>query len=234
LNFRRRRGEGIEKILGVTFKDQDLLRNALIHRSYAHAESIGSEDTNERLEFLGDAVLDLVISEYMYKHDPDLAEGELTRIRSFLVNTNSLSEIAKERGIGPYILLSREERADGGEEKSSILADTLEALIGAVYLDRGLPACRRLVLDLVTDKLEEAVTGPLDFDYKSRLQEQVVKETGSLPKYRLSEEGPAHKKVFHAVVYINGKKMGEGKGSSKKEAEQAAAEKALQGGLCIQ
>jgi ribonuclease-3 len=227
--FKRRRREAIETSLGVTFRDRGLLRNALTHRSYAHAESMGSENTNERLEFLGDAVLDLVISEYMYRNNPELDEGELTRIRSFLVNANSLSEIAREKGIGPHILLSREERADGGEEKASILADTLEALIGAVYLDQGLDASRKLIFSMVLERLEEAVKGPLDYDYKSRLQEQVVRETGTLPKYQLTEEGPAHRKIFHADVYINGRKMGEGRGSSKKEAEQAAAQQALEG-----
>jgi ribonuclease-3 len=230
---RCRRAE-IEKLLGVTFRDKALLHNALTHRSYAHEASMTSEETNERLEFLGDAVLDLVISEYMYRRHPELDEGELTRIRSFLVNMNSLSEMAREKRIGPHILLSKEERADGGEEKSSILADTLEALIGAVYLDRGLEASRRMVMDLLLSRLEEAVQGPLDYDYKSRLQERVVKETGGLPKYKLREEGPAHRKVFHATVYVNGEKKGEGRGTSKKEAEQAAAREALQQGLCIE
>ncbi|OFW55715.1 MAG: ribonuclease III [Candidatus Solincola sediminis] len=226
--FRRQKREGIEIILGVRFHDHELLHNSLTHRSYAHASSMNSENTNERLEFLGDAVLDLVISDYMFCNYPELDEGELTRIRSFLVNMNSLSEMAREIGIGPYILLSREERADGGAEKSSILADTLEAVIGALYLDRGWNIAREVVLELVLNKLNEAVAGPLDYDYKSRLQEQVVKETGTLPKYRLTEDGPAHRKIFHAAVYINGLIMGKGKGSSKKEAEQAAARQALE------
>lgn len=230
--FRRRRKEGIEDLLGVSFHDRELLRNALTHRSYAHEASMGSENTNERLEFLGDAVLDVVISDYMYRNHRKLDEGELTRIRSFLVNMNSLSDMARGIGIGPYILLSREESADGGADKSSILADTLEALIGAVYLDQGLERARQLVLGLVLDRLNEAVSGPLDYDYKSRLQEQVVKETGTLPKYRLTEEGPAHRKIFYATVFIDGENLGEGSGSSKKEAEQAAAREALARGLC--
>lgn len=227
--LRHRGREGIEKILGVRFRDRELLRISLTHRSYAHAASMGSENTNERLEFLGDAVLDLVISDYMYNKHRELDEGELTRIRSFLVNMNSLSEMARDIGIGPHILLSREERADGGAEKSSILADTLEALIGAVYLDQGLHKAREVVMRLVLEKMNEAVSGPLDYDYKSRLQEQVVKETGALPRYRLTEEGPAHRKIFYAAVYIDGEIRGEGSGSSKKEAEQAAARQALEG-----
>jgi ribonuclease-3 len=226
--FRRRKREGLEALLGMDFRDPRLLRRALTHRSYAHEESLSWDDTNERLEFLGDAVLDLVISDYMYLSHAHLDEGELTQIRSYLVNMNSLAEMARELGIGPYILLSREERADGGEDKSSILADTMEAIIGAVYLDRGLEAARKLVLRLVRERLDEALSGPLEYDYKSRLQEKVVKEKGVLPKYRLSEEGPDHCKVFHAEVFVDGVSLGRGSGSSKKEAEQAAARQALE------
>jgi ribonuclease III len=226
--FKRRKKQGIEAILDVNFNDRELLRRALTHRSYAHEASLGWDDTNERLEFLGDAVLDLIISDYMYLSHTHLDEGELTRIRSYLVNMNSLAVMARELGIGPYILLSRDERADGGDEKASILADTLEALIGAVYIDMGVEAARRLVLRLVRERLDEALSGPLDFDYKSRLQEQVVKEKGVLPKYRLYEKGPDHRKIFHATVYVDGEDLGQGSGSSKKEAEQAAARQALE------
>jgi ribonuclease-3 len=228
--FKRRRKEGVEALLGVAFKDSGLLRRALTHRSYAHERALGWDDTNERLEFLGDAVLDLVISDYMYRSHAHLDEGELTRIRSYLVNMNSLAEMAREAGIGPYILLSRDERADGGEDKASILADTLEALIGAVYLDRGLDEARKLVMRLVKERLDEALSGPLDFDYKSRLQERVVKRKGVLPKYKMQEKGPDHRKVFFASVYVEGRKLGQGSGSSKKDAEQAAAKQALESG----
>jgi ribonuclease III len=162
--LKRRKRQGIEAILGVKFSDRELLRRALTHRSYAHEASLGWDDTNERLEFLGDAVLDLIISDYMYLSHTHLDEGELTRIRSYLVNMNSLAVMARELGIGPHILLSRDERADGGDEKASILADTLEALIGAVYIDKGVEAARRLVLRLVRERLDEALSGPLDFD----------------------------------------------------------------------
>ena len=230
--FQRRKKEGIEEILDVLFRDPELLHSALTHRSYAHEACMGSENTNERMEFLGDAVLDLVISDYLYLNHGWLDEGELTRIRSFLVNMNSLAEMARERGIGPYILLSREERADGGGDKASILADTLEAIIGAIYLDRGLETARQVVLNLVRERLEGAVSGPLDYDYKSRLQELVVKERGVLPKYRLREEGPDHCKIFYATVFVEGVNLGQGSGSSKKEAEQAAAREALQRKSC--
>ncbi|MDY6795945.1 MAG: ribonuclease III [Actinomycetota bacterium] len=221
-----RRGD-LEKALGVRFRNRELLRRALTHRSYAHEAGLDAEDTNERLEFLGDAILDLVISEYMYNNHDQLDEGELTRIRSFLVNANSLAEVAGEIGLGRYILLSREEKADKGGEKASILADALEAVIAAVHLDRGIGRTREMVIHLFGKRLEDAVSGPLDNDYKSQLQEMMVKERGMLPKYRLSEEGPDHRKVFYATVYVEGENLGKGCGTSKKEAEQAAACEAL-------
>lgn len=220
--------EDIETLMGVRFRDAELLGRALTHRSYAHEASLGAWGTNERLEFLGDAVLDLVISDYLYRNHPELNEGDLTRIRSYLVNMNSLADLGRELGIGPFIRLSREEKADRGEDKPSILADTLEAVIGALYLDRGERKAREVVLSLFRDRIEEAVTGPLDFDYKSRLQELIVKDRGILPRYRLREEGPDHRKVFYATVYIGERSLGRGRGSSKKEAEQAAAREALE------
>ncbi|MDD5666625.1 MAG: ribonuclease III [Actinomycetota bacterium] len=232
--FRRKkaRRETIEQILGVDFKDKDLLRRALTHRSYAHEACFPPDATNERLEFLGDAVLDVVISDHLYRMHPELNEGDLTRIRSNLVNMASLADVAREISVGDHVLLSKEERADGGGEKASIIADALEALIGAVYLDQGPDEAARLCLRLFVKKLDDAVGGTLDYDFKSRLQETVVKEKGVLPRYRLREEGPDHRKTFHAVVYIANAKMGEGSGSSKKEAEQAAAREALDRIVC--
>lgn len=224
---RRRKAEPVEELLGMAFRDRGLLYRALTHRSYAHEASLDAGETNERLEFLGDAVLDLVISDYLYRNYDHLDEGELTRVRSSLVNMSSLAEIARDVGLGEYILLSRDEKADGGSDKSSIIADALEALIGAVYLDRGLQAARELVMDLFLDRLQQAVAGELDFDYKSRLQELVVKKQGILPRYRLREEGPDHCKTFFATVYVGDRKMGTGSGNSKKEAEQSAAREAL-------
>jgi ribonuclease-3 len=234
--FFKRRGrkkEAIEDLMLVDFRDKELLHRALTHRSFAHEACLPADYTNERLEFLGDAVLDVVVSDYLYRKHSELNEGDLTRIRSFLVNMNSLAETAREIGIGEYILLSREERADGGGEKASIIADALEALIGAVYLDQGLDEAGRLCLRLFESKLEEAVSGTLDYDYKSRLQEMVVKDKGILPRYRLREEGPDHRKTFHATVFIADEKMGTGSGSSKKEAEQEAAREALERITCM-
>jgi len=219
--------EAVELALGVDFRNKELLQRALTHRSYAHEACFPPDATYERLEFLGDAVLDVVVSDHLYRKHPELNEGDLTRIRSNLVNMTSLAETGREAGIGGYVLLSKEERADGGGEKASIIADALEALIGAVYLDRGLDEAGSLCLRLFERRLEDAVSGTLDYDFKSRLQEMVVKEKGTLPRYRLREEGPDHRKTFHAVVYIADEKMGQGSGSSKKEAEQAAAREAL-------
>jgi ribonuclease-3 len=220
--------EGAERVLGVAFRDKELLKRALTHRSYAYELSLEPEETNERLELLGDAVLDLIISEYLFLRHRELSEGELTKIRSHLVNMNTLAELAREIGLGPHILLSRDERADGGEEKPSILADTLEALIGALYLDKGLDVTRKVVLRLFRNRIEGALSGSLDFDFKSRLQEMVVKEKGILPRYRIEEEGPDHQKVFHATVYVGNRRAGKGSGRSKKEAEQEAARAALE------
>ncbi|MEJ5186402.1 MAG: ribonuclease III [Candidatus Geothermincolales bacterium] len=220
--------EGAEKALGVSFRSKDLLRRALTHRSYAYERSLEPEETNERLEFLGDAVLDLIISEYLFLHRGELSEGDLTKIRSHLVNMNTLADLAREIGLGPHILLSRDERADGGEDKPSILADAMEAMIGALYLDRGLATTKKVVLRLFKGLIEDALSGSLDFDFKSRLQEMVVKEKGVLPRYRIEEEGPDHQKVFHATVYVGNQRLGRGSGRSKKEAEQEAARAALE------
>ena len=220
-------GHPVEEIIGIAFRDGELLRRALTHRSYAHENSLPPGQTYERLEFLGDAVLDVVISEYLYRRHAELGEGDLTRIRSYLVNMNSLADTARSLGLGEHIHLSRDERADGGEDKSSILADALEALIGAVYLDRGLEETERICLRIFGDKLEKALSGRMDYDYKSKLQELLVKERGALPRYRLREEGPDHRKVFHAVVFVENRRLGQGSGSSKKEAEQEAARDAL-------
>jgi ribonuclease-3 len=227
-----RRREAIENVLGVDFRDKELLQHALTHRSYAHEACFPPDATYERLEFLGDAVLDVVVSDYLYRNHPELNEGDLTRIRANLVNMNSLADTARELGIGDYVRLSKEERADGGGEKASIVADALEALIGAVYLDHGLDEAGRLCLRLFEKRLEEAVSGTLDYDFKSRLQEMVVKEKGTLPRYRIREEGPDHRKTFHADVFITDRRMGRGSGSSKKEAEQAAAREALDRMAC--
>ncbi len=220
--------EAAERQLRVRFDDKALLTRALTHRSFAYEAGLTAADTNERMEFLGDAVLDLVVSDFLYLTYPDLSEGDLTRKRARLVNTTALARVAAEAGIGPLVQLSRDERADGGGSKPSILADTLEAVIGAVFLDRGLPEARSLVLRLLKKEMEEVVTGAASSDPKTELQELVVQNQGDFPLYEMDEEGPPHARVFHSRVYVGSMLMGVGSGRSKKEAEQAAAAEALQ------
>ncbi len=220
--------EAAEALLQVRFGESALLARALTHRSFAYEAGLSAADTNERMEFLGDAVLDLVISDFLFLTYPDLTEGELTRARARLVNTSTLARAAAAAGIGPFIQLSRDEKADGGAEKPSILADALEAIIGAVFLDRGLPEARRLVMRLLESEMQEVVSGAVGSDPKTELQELVVQMQGDFPVYEMEEEGPPHARVFHSRVYVGSMLMGRGSGRSKKEAEQAAAAEALQ------
>jgi len=217
-----------EGLLGVRFGDHELLARALTHRSFAYEAGLEAADTNERLEFLGDAVLDLVVSDFLFLTYPELSEGELTRARARLVNTTTLARVAAQAGIGPLVRLSRDEKADGGEGKPSILADTLEALIGAVFLDLGLEQARAIVMRLLQAEMAEMVTGAITSDPKTELQELAVQNQGEFPIYEIEEEGPPHARVFHSRVYVGSMLKGRGSGRSKKEAEQAAAAEALQ------
>jgi ribonuclease-3 len=214
--------------LGVAFTDQGLLQQALIHTSYANERKGDSSQHNERLEFLGDAVLDLVISEYLYRRFGDLPEGELTKARATVVCEPALAGRAKAIGLGEHLLLGRGEAASGGRERISILADAFEAVIGAVYLDRGLAAAADFVLTQLADELARVAKGNYPQDYKTLLQEVVQRNSDSKLIYEVVDErGPDHSKVFVVAVYVGGNKLGEGSGRSKKEAEQKAACKAL-------
>jgi ribonuclease III len=197
---------------------------ALAHRSWC-AETPGTE-SNERLEFLGDAVLGLVVTDHLFHHYPALAEGELAKVRAAVVNAGVLAELAADLGIGGALALGKGEDASGGREKPSILSDAMEAVIGAVYLDGGWDAAARLVLELLGDRIAEAATGPGGQDYKTRLQELAAQRLDTLPRYEVREEGPDHAKRFFATVYIDEEECGTGEGRSKKQAEQAAAQKA--------
>jgi ribonuclease-3 len=216
----------IEGLLGCKFADEELLKKALVHRSYAYYQGGSNEDSNERLEFLGDAVLQLVITDYLFQTNLEASEGDLTKARAFLVNYHTLATIAREKGLGKYVLLSPEEEEDGGREKDSILSDALEALIGAVYIDQGLSKARDTVLRLFNDYIDIAMERATSFDYKTLLQELTLKTRGVYPEYQGWDEGPDHRKVFHVEVIIEGQKIAEGKGRSKKEAEQQAAQEA--------
>lgn len=207
--------------LGHCFTSPGLLRQALAHRSWC-AES-GGAASNERLEFLGDAVLGLVVAAHCFDAYPALPEGALAKVRAAVVNTAVLAEVAAELGVGPHLLLGRGEDTSGGRQKASILANTVEALIGATYLDGGWAAASDLVLRLLGDRITEAAAGPGAGDFKTRLQELVVRTAGMPPRYEVSGTGPDHARHYTAVVLVSGQPLGTGEGRSKKDAEQAAA-----------
>ena len=216
----------LETKLGYTFQDPTLLENALTHSSRAN-ESRGVLLSNERLEFLGDSVLGLVISDHLYRSHPDLPEGELTRIRSILVCEESLVEAARELDLGSYLKLGRGEDAAGGRRRPSIQADAMEALIAAVYLDGGMGPVRKVLQRYILSRELDSIARPLD--HKTTLQELVQRESGQVLQYRLvGEEGPDHAKLFYMEVVLNGVPIGSGSGHTKKEAEQKAACAAIQ------
>ncbi len=213
-----------EKKLDFYFLKKEYLRQALTHSSYAHENSKDRVSHNERLEFLGDAVLELIISEHLYINNSDLPEGELTRLRSIIVCEQSLFTIAKNLELGSYILLGKGEMAGGGQKRPSILADCLEALIGAIYLDRGYDVARFKVLELFQPVIDAIKEGTVFKDYKTMIQEYSQSKYALTPEYRIVREtGPDHDKVFVAQMLLENNVMGEGKGKNKKEAEQAAA-----------
>jgi ribonuclease-3 len=207
--------------LGWSVVDGDLLVRSLAHRSWC-AENPGT-GSNERLEFLGDAVLGLVVTDHLYRTYPDMPEGELAKVRASVVNSAALAELAAELDIGNALLLGKGEDQSGGRQKPSILADAMEALIGAVYLDQGWSASEIMVMRLLGDRIESAAAGPGGQDYKTRLQELCARLFDQLPVYLVTDEGPDHAKLFHAIVHVRGQPQGDGRGRSKKQAEQAAA-----------
>lgn len=216
--------ETLEAKLGYHFKDRALLENALTHSSYAN-ENRGALGSNERLEFLGDSVLGMVTADFLFKEHPDLPEGDLTRTRAALVCEESLVEVADLLDLGAYLKLGRGEEAGGGRERHSIRADAVEAVLAAVYLDGGLVEARKIIQRFILDKETEKSASR---DYKTTLQELVQRESGQVLTYRLTgESGPDHAKVFSVEVDLNGQKVGEGTGHSKKEAEQMAARAAI-------
>ncbi len=213
--------EELQAALGWRFHDRSRLADALVHRSYCaeHPETA----SNERLEFLGDAVLGLVVTVHVFELYPGLPEGELAKVRAAVVNAEVLNVLATEIGLGPALLLGKGEEASGGRAKASILADAMEAVIAAVYLDGGWPAARDLVLALLDDRIREAAVGPGGHDYKTRLQELAAQRHDHMPRYQVRAEGPDHSKRFFATVRLDGEVRGEGEGRSKKQAEQEAA-----------
>ncbi len=211
--------------LGRPFDDEALLVRALSHRSWC-AEA-GGRPSNERLEFLGDAVLGLVVAEHCYRTYPEMPEGAMAKVRAAVVNTSVLAEVALELDLGPVLLLGRGEDSSGGRAKPSILANAVEAVIAAVYLDGGWKTAERFVLGLLDHRIEEAAAGPGAEDFKTRLQEMVVRRVGKLPQYEVAGTGPDHARRYTATVMVGGAVVGEGEGKSKKDAEQAAAHAAF-------
>jgi len=204
--------------------DEDLLRRAMTHRSYAYEHD--NAPHNERLEFLGDAVLGLVVTDALYTNHPDLPEGQLAKLRAAVVNTRALADVARHHGLGSYVLLGRGEEATGGREKASILADTTEALIGCVYLTSGMPAASTLVHRLLDDLMSRSAQWGAGLDWKTSLQELVSTAELDGPEYLVENEGPDHDKWFTARAVVGGEAVGTGEGTTKKAAEQRAAEQA--------
>jgi ribonuclease-3 len=213
--------DGLLERLGVELPHTGILATALHHRSWC-AENPEAE-SNERLEFLGDAVLGLVVTDYLYETQPLLAEGELAKARAGVVSAVTLAEVARELRLGEALLLGRGEEVSGGREKASILADAMEAVLGAVYLSAGWDVVRELVLRLLASPIAVAAEGPGEEDHKTRLQELAARKAGLVPRYAVRDEGPDHEKSFFATVDIDGLATGHGEGRTKKQAEQAAA-----------
>ena len=204
--------------------DEPLLLRALTHRSYAYEN--GGLPHNERLEFLGDSVLGLVVTDTLYAAHPDLPEGQLAKLRAAVVNMRALADVARTLGLGDHLLLGRGEESTGGRDKASILADTMEAVIGTVYLSCGLPAAATLVHHLLDPLMASSARLGAGLDWKTSLQELAAAQALGVPEYRVMESGPDHEKVFTAQAVLGDAVCGQGTGRSKKEAEQKAAEEA--------
>ncbi|HEY4519767.1 MAG TPA: ribonuclease III [Candidatus Paceibacterota bacterium] len=218
-----------EKKIGYTFTKRALLEAAFTHRSHLNENRSSKKEHNERLEFLGDAVLELATTEFLYEKYPDKPEGDLTAYRAALVNTVSISEAASALGMNDYLLLSRGEAKDTGRARNIILANTFEALIGALYLDQGYEAAKLFIGAQLFHKIDDVVERRLWQDAKSKLQEIAQEELGVTPVYELvHQSGPDHEKQFKSAVYLASERVAEGSGRSKQEAEQAAAGNALQ------
>ncbi|MFC5906800.1 ribonuclease III [Streptacidiphilus monticola] len=213
----------LEGRLGYTI-EPSLLTRAMTHRSFAYEN--GGLPTNERLEFLGDSVLGLVVTDTLYRVHPDLPEGQLAKLRAAVVNSRALAQVARGLGLGEFIRLGRGEEGTGGRDKNSILADTLEAVIGAVYLDCGLDSASELVHRLFDPLIEHSSNLGAGLDWKTSLQELTATVGIGVPEYVVTESGPDHEKSFTAAARVGGQDYGEGHGRSKKEAEQKAAQSA--------
>lgn len=221
--------ESIEKILGVAFENKELLKQAFVHRSYLNENKDTGLLHNERLEFLGDAVLELVVTHHLYEVYPDKTEGDMTSYRSALVNADTCAEVAVKLGFNEFLLLSRGEAKDTGRARQYILANTLESVIGAIYLDQGYDAAKKFIDTNITPLTEEIVKKGLWADAKSKFQERAQDVTGITPAYKtLKETGPDHDKQFSVGVFLGNDHVATGEGRSKQDAEQEAAKKGLE------
>ena len=219
----------LQKKLKVSFNDPSLLEQAMVHSSYINENPSLAPVSNERLEFLGDAVLGFIVAEKLYQDFPELTEGEMTRLRSVLVRRDTLTRIARASRLGDYLYLGKGEEASGGRHKSANLAGALESVIAAVFLDQGLAITREFVLKLLNEELQKVVTQGIGVDYKSQLQELIQSRYRSTPDYRLLEAtGPDHDKRFTVEVVVGDTVLGRGSGKSKKLAETEAARCALE------
>lgn len=219
--------EELAKKLKLQFNNIELLERALTHRSYLN-ENRSVDKSNERLEFLGDAVLELIISDYLYREYSNRPEGELTSFRSAIVRTESLAKASREMGYGKYLRMAKGEEESGGRDKDYILANTFEAVLGAIYIDQGYEPCKELVTRILISKIDNIVENRLDIDSKTKIQEVAQSKFGKTPTYIvLKEHGPDHNKKFVVGVKIGNKVIGKGRGASKQKAEEAAAQKGL-------
>lgn len=218
----------LQKQIGIEFRDQELLKHAFYHRSYLN-EAKHIKESNERLEFLGDAILSFLTSHFLYSTYPNYPEGVLTNIRSSLVKTKSLGEAAQTLGFGDLLFLSHGEEESGGRTNPSLLADSFEAFLGALFLDQDIDSVKQFLKTYLFPKTQAIVDSKSYLDFKSLLQEIIQEDSKTSPTYQVAKsEGPDHNRTFYIEAYIGTKKLGEGKGKSKQEGEQAAAQNALE------
>lgn len=218
-----------EKLINYEFTNKDFMNEALTHSSYANEKKYKKCKHNERLEFLGDSVLGVIISDYLFNNYPDLPEGELTKTRAKIVCETTLSYCAKSISLGHFLLLGKGEDATGGRERQSLLADAFESVIGSIYLDGGIDSARNFILSSMKKVIDDALCGKIFIDYKTRLQELIQNDSNVKITYEIvDEKGPDHNKTFYTQVKKNNTILGHGKGKSKKESEQNAAKMALE------
>ena len=219
----------LENNLGLKFKDQDLLKQAFTHRSYLNENPDLKMGHNERLEFLGDAVVELIVTEHLYKDYPEKTEGDLTNWRAALVNAKMMTSVAEDLGFNEFLLLSKGESKEMGKARAYILANTFEAFLGALYLDSGFDICDEFIKKYLLKNLADIISEGSYKDAKSKFQEEAQERVSITPNYKvIKESGPDHDKIFLVGVYLGEQLIAEGKGSSKREAESAAAELALE------